>query len=71
MEHFKRLSHTYQFLLHQLVYIKKELDVAHKQIELAQDVFERNVNQELTEQSEKLNRVMLIFTTVTVLFMPP
>ena len=41
------------------------------QLELAKNTFDNIVDMGLSDQSDKLNKIMLVFTSAAVLFLPP
>lgn len=51
--------------------LSKQVPLSVSQLDLAVETFDRVVDQGITEQNDQMNKIMLAFTTITLLLMPP
>ena len=60
-----------KFLFHRVLNQNLNLEQSEKNLELATETFMKLVDESLADQSDRLNKIMLVFTCATVLFLPP
>ena len=60
-----------KFLFDRVLNQNLNLEQSEKNLELATETFMKLVDESLADQFYKINKIMLVFTCATVLFLPP